>query len=250
MTGIYCITNKINGKSYVGQSINIEERWKAHKTRPFNENSSQYNKPLYRAIRKYGLENFIFSILEECKKEDLDKAEIFWINRLDTYNNGYNLTAGGQNARTSSVLEESEVVEIKKLLLESNLTETQISELFEISQRTISSINLGQTWFDENLSYPLLKNRCKTHKYFCIDCGAPITNKGIRCIECAKIASRTVERPNREELKQLIRTKSFSALGRQFNVSDTAIKKWCIAEKLPHKKTLINKYSDEEWLKI
>ena len=81
------------------------------------------------------------------------------------------------------------------------MTETQISELFEVSQRTISSINLGQTWFDENLSYPLLKNRCKTHKYFCIDCGAPITSSGIRCIECAKIASRIVERPNREELK-------------------------------------------------
>ena len=55
--------------------------------------------------------------------------------------------------------------------------------------------------FDENLSYPLLKNRCKTHKYFCIDCGAPITSSGIRCIECSKIASRIVERPNREELK-------------------------------------------------
>ena len=246
MTGIYCITNRINGKSYIGQSVNIEERWKGHKTRPFNKNSSQYDKPLYRAIRKYGLENFIFSILEECKKEDLNKAEIFWINRLDTYNNGYNLTAGGQNARTSSKLNEDEVAEIKKLLLESNLTETQIAELFEVSQRTISSINLGQTWFDVNLNYPLIK----TNKHFCIDCGAPISSSGTRCIECAKLASRTVERPNREELKQLIRTKSFLSLGRQFKVSDTAIKKWCIAENLPHKKSLINKYSDEEWLKI
>lgn len=61
---------------------------------------------------------------------------------------------------------------------------------------------------------------------------------------------RKVERPNRKELKKLIRTKSFLEIGRMFNVSDNAIRKWCDAEKLPRKKTEIKQYTDEEWEKI
>lgn len=57
-------------------------------------------------------------------------------------------------------------------------------------------------------------------------------------------------RPSREELKQLIRTESFLSIGRIFNVSDNAIRKWCIAENLPKSKTEIKKISDEDWEKI
>lgn len=59
-TGIYKIQNLINGKIYIGQSKNIEKRWLRHKTTAFNKNDHSYNLPLYRAIRKYGLENFSF----------------------------------------------------------------------------------------------------------------------------------------------------------------------------------------------
>jgi hypothetical protein len=51
-------------------------------------------------------------------------------------------------------------------------------------------------------------------------------------------------------LKKLIRTKPFTQIGKQFNVSDNAIRKWCVSENLPTKKTEINKYSDEDWLLI
>ena len=250
MTGIYCITNKINGKCYVGQSINIEQRWKAHRTRPFCTNNSQYNSIFYRAIRKYGLENFIFTVLEECSQDILNEREVFWIKKLDSYNNGYNLTEGGDSARTNSKLSEAEVKEIKDLLLNSTLTETEIAEMFNITQKNVSAINLGQTWFSTDLIYPLKSNRDNTQKYKCIDCGAPITSSGVRCIRCSQLAQRIVSRPSREELKDLIRTQSFLSLSRQFGVSDNAIKKWCKAENLPHKKSDIKKFSDEEWSKI
>ena len=91
MIGIYKITNKINGKSYIGQSIDIERRWREHK-----KNIGSSKNPLYLDFKKYGLENFSFEILEECKVKDLDEKEIYWIKRYDSHNKGYNLTDGGQ----------------------------------------------------------------------------------------------------------------------------------------------------------
>lgn len=64
------------------------------------------------------------------------------------------------------------------------------------------------------------------------------------------LANRTIERPSRTELKDLIRTKSFLQIGRDYNVTDNTIRKWCKFENLPYKKSEIKKYSDEEWDKI
>ena len=83
---------------------------------------------------------------------------------------------------------------------------------------------------------------------YCIDCGAIISEaKAERCVACANIARRVCVRPEREELKNLIRTTSFVELGRRYGVSDKAIAKWCVAANLPSKKTEIKCYSDEEW---
>ena len=85
LTGIYKITNNINGKSYIGQSVNIQKRFNNHKSAAFNPNNRLYEFPLYRAIRKYGIENFNFEVLEECKKEELNNKEIFYITKYKTY---------------------------------------------------------------------------------------------------------------------------------------------------------------------
>lgn len=62
--------------------------------------------------------------------------------------------------------------------------------------------------------------------------------------------SRKVERPNREELKTLIRKKSFVQIGKDYGVTDNAIRKWCKAYSLPYLKRDINSYTDEQWKKI
>lgn len=82
MTGIYKITNKITGDCYIGQSIDIEKRWKEHINSSKNKNSSEYQKILYRAFRKYGVNNFTFEILETCKRKILTEREVFWYNKF------------------------------------------------------------------------------------------------------------------------------------------------------------------------
>ena len=96
MIRIYSITNKINGKRYIGQSINIDNRWKEHIRNIDNPNK---NNTIYKALRKYGLENFIFEVLEECTESELDDKEIYWIEYYDSYNNGYNMNTGGNGRR-------------------------------------------------------------------------------------------------------------------------------------------------------
>lgn len=88
--GIYKITNKINNKSYIGQSVFIEERWKEHK-----ENAWDKISPLYEDMRKYGIKNFSFNIIEECDTDLLNEKEKYWISFYNSYLNGYNKTKGG-----------------------------------------------------------------------------------------------------------------------------------------------------------
>lgn len=87
-------------------------------------------------------------------------------------------------------------------------------------------------------------------KKYCKVCGKEIHPTAEHCTKCFYLLSRKVERPSREELKNLIRTQSFVSISKQFGVSDTAIKKWAIVEGLPYKKSEIKTYSDEEWAKI
>lgn len=96
ITGIYVITNRINKKQYVGLSTNCVRRWYDHRSKSINSHKKDdIEKPLYRAMRKYGLDNFSFSILEECPKELLCEREVFWIEKLKSYSDGYNATIGG-----------------------------------------------------------------------------------------------------------------------------------------------------------
>ena len=97
------------------------------------------------------------------------------------------------------------------------------------------------------LSDDELYNHSAKGKNYCCDCGCEILISSERCIACKNKMQRVVERPSRIELKTLIRTLPFTQIGKQFNVSDNAIRKWCYAENLPVKKSEINKYSEEEW---
>ena len=84
ITGIYKITNKINGHYYIGQSIDIKARFRGHKYSSEKINDKDHNTPIHLAIHKYGIENFELTILEECSKEELDEREVYWIKTLQS----------------------------------------------------------------------------------------------------------------------------------------------------------------------
>ena len=95
---IYCITNLINNKQYVGKTTStIEERWKRHCIDSKKERCNK--RPLYDAFNKYGIENFKIEELEQVEDNNLKDREIYWIQELQTYGrNGYNATKGGDGS--------------------------------------------------------------------------------------------------------------------------------------------------------
>lgn len=104
--GVYLVRNKLNGKLYVGSSHKLANRWRNHRT---GHGSAIY---LTRAVKKYGSDNFEFSILEECQRADLPRVEGEWIKILGTVApDGYNLSSftgnGGQVRHPDSIARQS-----------------------------------------------------------------------------------------------------------------------------------------------
>lgn len=100
--GIYKITNTINNKVYIGQSIDVKWRWYSHKCEL--RHGRHGNSHLQYAWSLYGEDAFNFEVLEECPKEDLNIREQYYIDLYDSYNNdkGYNLTLGGGGTVTAN----------------------------------------------------------------------------------------------------------------------------------------------------
>ena len=96
MAYIYQITNKINGKIYIGKTEHsIEKRFKEHCTDAFKDRNEK--RPLYAAMRKYGIENFEVSLLEETNNPE--EREVYWIEQKRSFKFGYNATLGGDGKR-------------------------------------------------------------------------------------------------------------------------------------------------------
>lgn len=188
--GIYKITNKINNKVYIGQSLDIKRRWSEHKSRVNEINSNCYNKPLYHSIRKYGIENFLFEIIEECAPEELNDKEKYYIELFNCIvPNGYNILGSSDKIKEPT-------------------------------------------------------HRCK-------NCGKIISSKTINslCRDCYCKTTRKIERPTKEILyQQLIDFKgNFVQVGKQYNVVDNTIRKWCASYGLP---THSKDYNKQEIPKI
>lgn len=249
MIGIYKIENKINGKSYIGQSIDIERRWQEHYNR---KNYTYYNKhPLYVAFNKYGIQNFDFVILEECNQALLDDKEKYYIKKYNSYSNGYNFTRGG-NSSVPKKLSNKKAKCIIDILKNTDINFSTIAKIFNVDLSLIYYINRGDMWYIEDESYPCRKLKTiKTPDNYCLDCGKKITKGATRCQQCEGIRRHTqVDSVTREKLKRMVRTMPFIHIGEKFNVSDNTIRKWCKKENIPCKKGDINKYTNREWDKI
>lgn len=89
-TGIYKITNLDNNKCYVGQAVNLAERWKQHIKRGVGADTPTRNK-LYPAMMAIGVERFSFEVVEECGREQLDAREDYWQDYFKAKEFGYSI---------------------------------------------------------------------------------------------------------------------------------------------------------------
>ena len=245
--GIYKIENNINHLVYIGQSINIEKRWQKHR-------QAKTEMAIHKAIRKYGIENFTFSILEECSSNELNEKEKCWISYYNSYKNGYNSTMGGEGSLgKGEKLTLKEVEIIRQLLLTSQKTNIELAQEFNVSENIISGINTGYYWKDTKINYPIRKQLVKKqkqkqqklvlekknfekNKYYCSVCGKEIVTNSKMCTECSYKARRKVERPSKEQLfKELQEVEgNFTLMGKRYSVSDNTIRKWCQVYGLPY----------------
>ena len=96
MAYIYQITNDINGKIYIGKTeFSIEKRFKEHCQDAFKDRNEK--RPLYAAMRKYGVEHFHIELIEET--DNPEEREVFWIENKRSFKNGYNATVGGDGKK-------------------------------------------------------------------------------------------------------------------------------------------------------
>lgn len=133
---IYKITNKVNGKVYIGQTIDsIESRFREHIYDSNRKNKNCYEYPLYRAFRKYGIDKFFIEEVEKCDILKLDDREIYWIKYFNSKYKGYNQSFGGSGFKRYN-LDEQKV--ISEYLKKKNISE--ISKQFNCSRGVITRI--------------------------------------------------------------------------------------------------------------
>lgn len=154
---IYKITNKVNGKVYIGQSIRpIEQRFQRHINDAVNNILDTH---FARAIRKYGKENFYIELVETCDNQtELNLREQYWIRKYDSINNGYNETnatskCGGNTYMSKTESEMKEISEkISKTKLGSKNPHSRSVKVFNIvtnEEKVFDTVNDCRKFFNE-----------------------------------------------------------------------------------------------------
>lgn len=225
--GIYKITNNINNKCYIGQSRNVEKRWENHKYRNLDY-------PLYRAFRKYGIQNFTFEIIEECSVDELNSKEAYWI---EYYCPEYNQTVGGDFKIVPQKLTEKQVNEIKILLATGKYLHSDLAKRYGVHKDTIRDINVGRTWYDDTISYPIhLSKYCGLpigqQISYCPICGKPKSKQGKICYTCyeKQNAKKAFYKRSKKQLRKIVKQ---------------VRKKIKEQHKQPFKRFKVNQYSKE-----
>lgn len=189
--GIYLLEFS-SGKKYVGQSSNIEARYVEH-CRKLNSNSNKCRllQNEFNSIREVPT----FKVLERCTLEELNSRERYWIDKLDTFINGLNLTKGGDvefgEGSPASKYTDKQYYDTLVLLATTKLTCREISETTKVSIPVIRNLLAGKSQIHLKERYPKLYANIYDRKYkYSKDIYTNIlnelSNSTISIIECAK----------------------------------------------------------------
>ena len=162
---IYCFTNNINGKKYIGQSVSKgNARYNNHKSSYKNPDDCEYESPLHRAFRKHGFENFTYEILAQ-DIESIDLLNQLEIQYIQQYNcqipNGYNIEPGGKNCAKPKTLEHRK----KEIWAQAKLTEEEVIELRKAYQRKESPTKIYKEKYENIMHYNSFLNIWSGRRY-------------------------------------------------------------------------------------
>lgn len=151
---IYIIKNNINNKVYIGQTINkVSYRFKTHIYYAIRGKDYVIGK----AMRKYGIENFFYEIIEKCPMKELNTKEIFWIAYYNSTNPkfGYNMSKGG-NKISNRILDEKEVIELFNIgntayTIAKEILHTSVSKVSEILKKNHIEYGINKQRVKENI---------------------------------------------------------------------------------------------------
>lgn len=139
---IYLITNDVNLKVYVGQTIQtLNKRFNGHCC--YSKSDRSINMYIKRAIHKYGRDKFHIQLIEECPVNILNEREKYWINFYNSYNTGYNLTLGGQDSNYFNINKLENIIDIKKFeqyILEFKPLVSEVANHFGISKCSVYNL--------------------------------------------------------------------------------------------------------------
>lgn len=176
MNYIYKFTNKINGHCYIGQTNNLQKRYNGHKSESFNPKASGYWLPFHCAIRKYGIENFTYEVIEEISdgenQQFINEREQYFIKYYHSLKdeNGYNVTFGGdgcpkpplsyeEKLERSKLFTGEEVKDIQQRLINDEEYD-DIEKIYapKLKRTFLVNINTGTNFYNPDFDYPLKKN--------------------------------------------------------------------------------------------
>lgn len=246
--GIYKIENIVNGRSYIGQSVNVNGRVRKHFSNANLKKNKAYDYPLMKGIRKYGKSKFKVTILEECKRDELNEKEMFWIEKENSFVNGYNQDAGGKFSARFIRLDHDSLKSIRNYLKNTDLIHSDIALKHDISTEMVQGINTGRYWYSDNIKYPIRK--VDKVVYFCKTCNVNIvTSRNINCVPCYKESLEVNSWHYGIDIYEIIDRVlelGFLQAGKYYGVSDNAIRKLFIKNGIPDKKKDILEYLEQQ----
>ena len=208
MPYIYKITNDINEKVYIGKtSSSIETRWRQH--RDDANTQTKNHRPLYSAIRKYGIEHFFIEQIEEVQTDAIAcEREKYWIEYYGSFKNGYNATKGGDGCQYADY-------DLIYALFKEGKTGKEICQITGYTDKTVTNalIQAGTTAAERRA-----RGRTNSQAVFMLDLE---TLEILKSFPSYAEAERFLEKPgSRRHISEVCRGKRQTAYGYKWKMAD------------------------------